>query len=578
MKNMNRRSRSEESYPQRVRRLLLTLFIVIAVTVLGASPTKVFAEIQLDGNAVKSTGQPAGSTDWDEINCLNPDIACAGIPSLNPGGGSIAKTGLVVDRPEPTFAQFTTGGSKDEQDITSWKHRSGTPPSKDDLSHAFAAAFNKNVGGINHTILAFGMDRYDTSGDAQLGFWFLGQNVQPVAGGDFSGEHQDNDLLILVNFSNGGTVPTIQVFKWLNGAPVSQGIGQAVLCANGEIPAGQSFCGITNPTSIAAPWPYENKDTGVSATFPPGAFFEGAIDLTAAGLDSCFTGFIAESRSSTSITATLKDFADPAGGFNLCSINVDKSCGNGALVNNQTQLRFTITGKVQNTGAATLYDVSLSDNPAADNNQKFDVVDCATKTNDLGDFPVSSLASGAEVCYKATITVALTTQAVPDTVSVTSNSESDGSGTAVTDTAQASCSPPPVPASLSVTKTCTTSVEDAGANLVVKVTAGGQVCNTNISNLHDVTLSDNIAGSITLSKTTLAADTDPNTQGNQGECISYTLSYFPSSGNSSIPGNLCFADTVTANAKNIFNAAVTPMTATANCSLCPTGVCPPPAP
>jgi len=247
-------------------------------------------------------------------------------------------------------------------------------------------------------------------------------------------------------------------------------------------------------------------------------------------------------------------------------------------VNNQSQIQFTITGKVTNSGAATLYNISLSDNPAADSNQKFDVVDCATKTTDLGDFPVASLASGAEVCYKATITTqGLPSQAVTDTVSVSSNSEPDGSGIALGNTAQASCSPPTIAAGLSVSKTCTTSVEDAGANLVVKVTASGQICNNDASNLHEVTLSDSITGNVTLSKTTLAADTNPNLAGNQGECISYSLFYYPQSGNSTVPGNLCFADTVTANAKDIFNAAVTPRTATANCSLCPTGVCPPPA-
>ena len=125
------------------------LAIALAL-VLAGLPASMFAQIQLDGDAKKSTGT-AGGTDWDEINCPNAGITA--------GGGSIAKTGLVVDRPEPAFAQFSGGGSKDEQDIPNWKHRGGTPPSKDDLSHAFAAAFSKSVGvGTNHTILAFGMD------------------------------------------------------------------------------------------------------------------------------------------------------------------------------------------------------------------------------------------------------------------------------------------------------------------------------------------------------------------------------------------------------------------------------------
>src|SRR5262249_3329073 len=147
--------------------------------------------------------------------------------------------------------------------------------------------------------------------------WFLAQNAQPLANGKFSGGHQDGDLLVLVNFSQGGVTPDIEVYKWLNGGVVAQGIGGTVLCSGGTIPAGQNFCGITNGASVAAPWPYDNKDVGASTSLPAGAFFEGGIDLTAAGLSGCFTGFIAESRSSTSIDATLKDFADPGAGFNL---------------------------------------------------------------------------------------------------------------------------------------------------------------------------------------------------------------------------------------------------------------------
>jgi hypothetical protein len=421
------------------------------------------------------------------------------------------------------------------------------------------------------------MDRYDTSGDAQLGFWFLAQNAQPVAGGTFSGQHQDGDLLVLVNFSGGGTTPNLQVFKWLNGAVVSQGIGGIVLCSGGTIPAA-GFCGITNAGSVAAPWTYENKDLGLTTSFPPAAFFEGGIDLTELGLTGCFTGFIAESRSSTSITATLKDFADPGAGFNLCSIGVTKECSTAVLNAAQTHITYTIRGTVTNTGSGTVHNVALSDNPAA--NGVFQEVVCgnpatpADSDND-GDntFPLLSLAGGSSACYSNTITVPLAT-GNSDTVTVTANSKSDGTGTALTGSATADCPDPTIAAALSVSKSCTTEIEDAGTNLVVKVNVTGQVCNTGgagSSNLSNVTVTDSVIGAVTLNFSTLAA-------GTPGECKPYSFSYYPSAANSTAPGSMCFQDTVNASAKDIFNATVNAVAAIANCSICPGTTCPPPTP
>jgi hypothetical protein len=577
--SMNDRSSTENLYAhQGKRRLVLMFAIALALTALPAS---IFAQIQLDGNAKKVDGTGATGTDWDEVNCPNSSItSCVG---LTAGGGSIAKTGLTIDRPEPTFAQFTGGGSKDEQDITSWRHRSGTPPAKDDLSHAFAAAFTRASDG--HTILAFGMDRYDTSGDAQLGFWFLAQNAQPAANGTFTNgvngppaEHQNGDLLVLVNFSGGGDTPTIQVFEWNNGGVTSLGIGGTVLCSGGTIPAA-GFCGITNGANVAAPWTYENKNLGPTTSFPPASFFEGGIDLTGLGLTGCFTGFIAESRSSTSITATLKDFADPGNGFNLCSIGVTKECTTPVLNAAQTHITYTIQGMVTNSGAGTLYNITLSDDPNADPagaSEHFDKVDCATKLVDEGDFPVTSLIGGASVCYKATMTVPIAENGRSDTVTVTADTESDGSGTELTQNATIQCPNLQVNPSLSVTKTCSTSVEvnPTTNQVVVKVTISGDVCNTGDSTLTDVKVEDiGITGINPLVSGVTLPSTNPDT------CQSFTATYFPSATNSSTPASVVFSDTVKATAKDIFGNAVpnkntTPpqpdVTFTATCRLCPT--------
>jgi len=61
--------------------------------------------------------------------------------------------------------------------------------------------------------------------------------------------------------------------------------------------------------------------TGTPQKIPTGGFVEGGIDLTALGIEGCFASFIAETRSSPSVDAQLKDFV--LGQFEHCgSTNV----------------------------------------------------------------------------------------------------------------------------------------------------------------------------------------------------------------------------------------------------------------
>src|SRR5918995_194537 len=79
--------------------------------------------------------------------------------------------------------------------------------------HSFAARYTDDNG---DELLYFGSDRFDNSGDAVQGFWFLQDEVTPVGtnGGGFDGVHINGDLLILSDFSNGGDVSTINVYEW----------------------------------------------------------------------------------------------------------------------------------------------------------------------------------------------------------------------------------------------------------------------------------------------------------------------------------------------------------------------------
>jgi hypothetical protein len=86
-----------------------------------------------------------------------------------------------------------------------------------------------------------------------------------------------------------------------------------------------------NDVTTNAPWPFLDK--GGSADFRTGEFIEGGLNLTNLGLDKeCFSSFIAETRSSTSVNAVLKDFV--GGQFAVCNATMTTapSVGAGATV------------------------------------------------------------------------------------------------------------------------------------------------------------------------------------------------------------------------------------------------------
>ncbi len=264
---------------------------------------------ELDGNATNAVATPGD--DWDIIHNNSGDDCAALAATAN----TIAACGFAHDAANASI--FTTGGSKDEQEVeTSWRHTNGSVPDKDDLLDAFAAQYENGN-------LYFGADRAATNGDAQIGFWFFHEEIALGANGRFTGFHtpHDNngtpgdltddsngDILVLSNFSNGGTVPNIRVFEWygVNDVRLLNGVPLNSACSGAN--AGDVACAITSSSGVASPWPYDPK-SGPDNIFSSGAFYEGGIDLAGLGFGGdCFSTFLAETRSSTSITATLKDF------------------------------------------------------------------------------------------------------------------------------------------------------------------------------------------------------------------------------------------------------------------------------
>src|SRR5262249_18197418 len=65
---------------------------------------------------------------------------------------------------------FLGASSKDTQDISAWAWNPHGTQDKDDIDHAFAAAYKLANG---HTAIYAGMDRFANSGDSTAGFWFV---------------------------------------------------------------------------------------------------------------------------------------------------------------------------------------------------------------------------------------------------------------------------------------------------------------------------------------------------------------------------------------------------------------------
>ena len=269
--------------------LLLQYFsFAVAAPVLAVHDEGLF---ELDGNANDSnTVEP--DDDWSSTNHA---IANVFIP------GSSEKSSADV-------TYFTGGGSKDVNDIDEWAYTDNDQtPDKDDILDAFAAAYEKN----GDTFVYFGADRFDGSGDSFIGFWFFQNNIGLGANGAFSGVHKNGDILVLSDFTNGGSVAEIKIYEWLNGSLSLKESG-----AECDLPGDEQACATVNAGNTASPWAFLNKSG--SDAFAAGEFYEGGINLdTVFGGDApCFSGFLAETRSSQSTTAQLKDFA--LGNFNTC--------------------------------------------------------------------------------------------------------------------------------------------------------------------------------------------------------------------------------------------------------------------
>jgi len=552
------------------RHLLASLRATTALTMLTmVAPTYAVHDLdlfELDRNAQEEAAVPG--SDWDAV-------------LLGAGGGSFQNTGVISDGAPDKI--FTGGGSKDDQDIPNWKFATRTgPPDKDDITNAYAAAYKKTIGGQPHLIIYFGLDRFDTSGSAQVGFWFFKNPIGLQSGtkGNFTGQHAVGDILVQSNFTNGGAISSVSVFLWVGGANPLQLLTSGADCVGG-VGAGDLACATVNQQNTPAPWSYTDKD-GDSGTFKISAFFEGGVDITAllasvGQTPGCFSTFLAETRSSTPFNAVLKDFAGPHA-FNTCSVLATKTC-TGARLKDPSATPLVIVndigGKITNNGFGTLTNVKAKDdNGTSDTGDDFflTLYQDAAGTN---PYPVPvSLPAGADAFVKATFE----TTANPATNHFTVTA--DQLTTAVTATAP--CEKVSLSPMISVEKTCVTALTVVNSQVVVKVNYSGKVTNTSDQTatptpLFNVTAADDRPGDTQpLTLYLDAAFTQPlgsPFRVNPGQTVYYKGSYFPNSA-PACPANASFTDTVTASGNGAFDTGTATNTGSDTCKLCPAGGCP----
>ncbi len=353
-----------------IRKVSTRTWVVLAVAtlVIGGGVTLLLAQVdprtafELEGDIADS---PAGGLDdWVNDNCPTIDASSAQV-----------KTGVVPDPFGTTI--YTTGGSKDISDISSWRYKSGSVPPKDEIENAYAAQYAASGTSGPTTILVVGGDREGNDGSAFTGAWFFQNEIAlgPLGGGGgspFTGVHKNGDLLILAEFTQGGTVSTLKVFEWVGSAGLCPGgvpcpaatEKQGTLADITPSPSGpveaigfSNSADVTIPGACTGTWAYTPAH-GTSGTIPTNSFFEVGIDLGALEVGNvCFASFLLETRSSHDVDATLKDFVLHS--FAPCSIDCAKSVSPAQICQGASA---TYTLSAINDGGADLDVKAVDDN------------------------------------------------------------------------------------------------------------------------------------------------------------------------------------------------------------------------
>jgi hypothetical protein len=267
---------------------------------------------QLDGT-IHKTSSTTFPTNWDALFSSTG----ASLP-LPPGGLDSSFVNDQITTLSPVDTTVFTTGSKDILNLpnSGWQCTSSTnitPKDKilDVYSFAIVPSFGTRAG---HVLIYGGYERFANNGAGDVGIWLFQDPTvacsSPKGAVNFSGAHQVGDILLTAEFSTGGSVTTLNAFKWVGGANPLVNVTSSGANDCTTAPITSNFCARSNSAPITTPWPAQDK-TSTSNTLATSEFFDVGVDLT--GLlgpnPPCINRFLFDSRSSPSPTADLHDFA-----------------------------------------------------------------------------------------------------------------------------------------------------------------------------------------------------------------------------------------------------------------------------
>ncbi len=342
------------------KRYIQAAIVITLMTLAIAVPlfTKAFAltdvgnagVFELDGNIVKDAttalptdwgNGPGGTGLFDSTGATNP---------LPPGG---LDAHWVNDGPHAVTDTTTyTTGSKDTLDISAnW---ACTPSSnitpKDDVLHAYSFAIVPQSGSrAGHLLVYGGFERFANNGAGDLGLWLLQDPTVSCSSTkstvSFTGVHMVGDILLVGEFSTGGTVTTLNAFEWVGGSSPLMNVTATGGADCRTAPAAANFCSRSNTVSISTPWPTQDKTSGPN-TLATAEFFEVGLDLTGIfnGNAPCINRFIFDTRTSPTLTATLVDYAQGA----------LSTCPTSTIFTSVSPAPITLGGSATDTATVTL--------------------------------------------------------------------------------------------------------------------------------------------------------------------------------------------------------------------------------
>jgi hypothetical protein len=298
--------------------IALFVFSLLLQSVVLAAPTPALAasglladtvagfEIDGDLHGNNASTNPGGITPASLIN--NPPMA-NGLDWLDPNGVASASgtstpdTFLFADATDPGDVSAYAGGNK-EDDTRDWDYiNSAGPNPKTDFKHIMAHA--EIVG--NSAFAFLGAERIVNNGTMVVDFEL---NKKPFktypAGGPAKPDRTAGDLLISLEYSNGGSNPIVTIYAIANVQ---------------NFPSGQTvdFVKVSDATTLSAVRSATNfidlANSGFGYTIPSFDFAEASIDLSKLGIQTACPGFsTGHIRSRTGgdpASSQLKDTARP---------------------------------------------------------------------------------------------------------------------------------------------------------------------------------------------------------------------------------------------------------------------------